>query len=379
MKLTEFAFCNWNRFEYLKDFCDITYTLPEILNQLENEFDIEKVYYTNNYGECNIVSATEAFFKSSYTNKQGDNIWLRFTKNPKQYPVWYYQDFIPEKEFIRTQFRKNNVSYGDFIFQDFSSMLNFYESINNAAEEENWKRKNELDSKMNFPILASYLEHTFKRIVSEDKLIYSKDGKYIIFNTGLLDKKYLLDINVFAEIKKVDFAGTEIIVYKNPEIILEDNRKIINMFGNVNPPIANYFNNMNEVIFNPDYDLILNWVHIFEERYSRIPAEVLDTSNNDISLVILKFKGNENTIKKLARRNYKLVVPQFYNDKIQFLLPVYLGSTLQGQPDFALVLDCDHENECYYGTTILTVEMAYQNARLLAKTDSPWLKNITIG
>lgn len=67
-----------------------------------------------------------------------------------------------------------------------------------------------------------------------------------------------------------------------------------------------------------------------------------------------------------------MVVPQFYNGEIQFLMPVYLGTEFSGKPDFALVLALDESN-IYLGTTILTVEMAYQNARLIAKPDNPWL------
>ena len=70
-----------------------------------------------------------------------------------------------------------------------------------------------------------------------------------------------------------------------------------------------------------------------------------------------------------------MVVPQYYNNSIQFLMPIYLGTEFNGKPDFALVLSMDNSTQMpfYRGTTILTVEMAYQNARLLAKPDNPWL------
>jgi hypothetical protein len=70
-----------------------------------------------------------------------------------------------------------------------------------------------------------------------------------------------------------------------------------------------------------------------------------------------------------------MVVPQYYNNSIQFLMPIYLGTEFTGKPDFALVLSYDDSTgtPLYRGTTILTVEMAYQNARLLAKPDNPWL------
>ncbi len=87
--------------------------------------------------------------------------------------------------------------------------------------------------------------------------------------------------------------------------------------------------------------------------------------------------------KMLAKRNYKLVVPQFYSGKIQFLMPIFLSGDLSRDPDFALVLnplrssDSDKVNS-YEATTIITLDMAYKNARLIAKPDNTWLKPSSI-
>ncbi len=81
----------------------------------------------------------------------------------------------------------------------------------------------------------------------------------------------------------------------------------------------------------------------------------------------------EGTIKDAVRRvkrNYKTAVPQFYNGNLQLLLPICLSS--KASADLALVVS--KENGVYRATTCLTLDMAINNARLIAKPDDEWLK-----
>lgn len=75
-------------------------------------------------------------------------------------------------------------------------------------------------------------------------------------------------------------------------------------------------------------------------------------------------------IKKKVSTNYKLAIPQYYEGKIQLLLPLCLG-TDNGKPDLALAVT--KLETCYQGHTCLTLDMAYNNARLIAKPESNWL------
>ena len=70
--------------------------------------------------------------------------------------------------------------------------------------------------------------------------------------------------------------------------------------------------------------------------------------------------------------NYKIAVPQFYNNKFQLLLPLNLtvGSP---NPDLALVAQ-KLNNKTYTARTCLTLRMAYNNARLIVRPQSNWLK-----
>ena len=53
-------------------------------------------------------------------------------------------------------------------------------------------------------------------------------------------------------------------------------------------------------------------------------------------------------------------------------MPIYLNGSYKQAPDFALVLT--PENGIYVPETILPIEGAYQNARLIAMPDEAWLK-----
>ena len=80
---------------------------------------------------------------------------------------------------------------------------------------------------------------------------------------------------------------------------------------------------------------------------------------------------------KRVEWNYKTAIPTYYIEEreISILLPLALES--KGKINVALV--CKHSYNPqkninnYVGKTILTLEMAYSNARLITRPDSDWL------
>jgi hypothetical protein len=90
----------------------------------------------------------------------------------------------------------------------------------------------------------------------------------------------------------------------------------------------------------------------------------------------------EGSIKR-ATANPRCAIPQFFVDKLntsrkgslQLLLPINLQSSF-GAPDCAVVLDYvekEGEEPMYHITTLLSLDMAYANARLIQKIDQEWL------
>lgn len=375
MILNDFAFCHENRFNYLIDLVETDETTYNLKRMLEDDFDITNVKYQKSGVDSNGADADVAYFRSSHVTLEGSPVWVVFETNDRpNSQKWFLLEFVSEQELQYRILRKNNIECYNIIFDSFGDMRTFLDDLRNAAQEEEWKFKSDTSSTHDWPVLRSYFEYTFKRLMSENKILYSDDRKKAIFNTGLLDREFLMDIYVMLDVKKIQILGQEVMIFSKPEIIIEDNRRIAEYFGKVTPELAKYFTKISDIVYNPDLDLDLNWKHIFKERVIRIPEEVIQSCGS-IKEIVQKFRGNEEILKKLAKRNYKMVVPQFHHGKIQFLLPVYLGTEYSCRPDFALVLDYDEKNNYYFGSTILTVGMAYNNARLIAKPDNPWLTN----
>ena len=61
-------------------------------------------------------------------------------------------------------------------------------------------------------------------------------------------------------------------------------------------------------------------------------------------------------------------------NRIQYLMPLYFDSSYEEAPELAIVIGRDSGFWCVY--TILEVDTAYDNARLIAKPDGTWLKAI---
>lgn len=61
----------------------------------------------------------------------------------------------------------------------------------------------------------------------------------------------------------------------------------------------------------------------------------------------------------------------YFNGQIQLLLPLCLVDP--DKTDLALVVTKNSSGSYYQGHTCLTLEMAYNNARLIAKPESNWL------
>lgn len=85
-------------------------------------------------------------------------------------------------------------------------------------------------------------------------------------------------------------------------------------------------------------------------------------------------------VEKKLRRNFKLALPFYYHNtetderKIQLLIPLYFpGAPVR----LALVLDKVKQKEPYYlAITVLPVEWAYMNSRLIVRPDEEWAKII---
>ena len=275
---------------------------------------------------------------------------------------------------------KNKMSYlfkmGDFYFENIDECQTFLEDIAQATIPESWKYRNKT-TVIKHPILKSYLETVFVRLKKENKVLKSNDGKYIIFNTNLLNK-FFQDIYIIAEVHAAD----DIEVYMKPIRTSKESYAELRRYGfeGMVPEPPKFFDNVNEVIFNTSWMIDKNYdslTHIIEQRKDRFPANMRD--QNPYTLARKLYDAIDYAV-AIAQRNYKYIVPIYYPkyDRISFLMPIFLDGTYNTSPDFALVLQTDAENKIYITRTILDLETGYQDARLVAKPDESWLNPVTL-
>ena len=275
---------------------------------------------------------------------------------------------------------KNKMSYlfkmGDFYFENIDECQTFLEDIAQATIPESWKYRNKT-TVIKHPILKSYLETVFVRLKKENKVLKSNDGKYIIFNTNLLNK-FFQDIYIIAEVHAAD----DIEVYMKPIRTSKESYAELRRYGfeGMVPEPPKFFDNVNEVIFNTSWMIDKNYdslTHIIEQRKDRFPANMRD--QNPYTLARKLYDAIDYAV-AIAQRNYKYIVPIYYPkyDRISFLMPIFLDGTYNTSPDFALVLQTDAENKIYITRTILDLETGYKDARLVAKPDESWLNPVTL-
>lgn len=251
----------------------------------------------------------------------------------------------------------------DLYFPNWHDGPKFLAELAEMAIKEKWKY-DAFASRLEHPILKSYLAKTYERVKQQGKVV--RAGSRMLFNTGLINR-WFKEIYVVAE---EDPHNASALLNAYP--ILENDRMVLEAFKNQKPGIATYFSSLADVMFDPALDVVTDDIHIIEDNKDRIPARYWDMPSS-LNFV---FQSAVQSARVLARRNYKLVVPQFYAGRIQFLMPIFLSGEFSGVPDCALALERIHDS--YRGNTILTLDMAYQNARLIAKPDPTWLDPETI-
>ena len=263
---------------------------------------------------------------------------------------------------------------------EFAYVPNWYDQLIALADlalPESWRFKEPSSSPKNMdtPILEKYVNYVFKKQVIDfnnfqyesdpeyaDKIFYLRNEK-ACFHTGLYTKNYKSIYGCFTRNKRKDtlldwyFRG---------------------FFNDVAPDMK-YVQPLPEkpmfllptsgMAYLPGWEIRVNVDHILcdPDNFARLPIEVQRTKNLTLLL---------ETAVELARRKASfepgIVVPQGYQGKVQFLLPLCLLDT--EHTDLAMTLT--PMDEYYLGHTCLTLEMAYLNARLIGKPVAPWLTEL---
>jgi hypothetical protein len=233
------------------------------------------------------------------------------------------------------------------------------DTLANLAEPEIWDYQN-TSVPYHKPILFNYLKYTYTRLAEEEKIELSNDGQYVVFNTGLVTPN---QEPIFA------FFGRNQIPNNQPWFLRDWVRRgehDLVRFQRL-PDMAHYFGSPSSLVFDSSKEFRANIEHIIADNKQRFPAPYDSMAEYMLQTFL---KGAIDNAKERVRRNYKTAIPQYYRGRIQLLLPLCLSAATRA--DLALVVE-DH-GPFYRASTCLTLDMAYNNARQLAKPDRDWLQ-----
>ncbi len=257
-------------------------------------------------------------------------------------------------------------------FAEFSDYnLALQDLAENKCEEEDWDY---INNKQNgIPVLRSYMNQTCKQLVRQDKVIFGSSycgDEYAYFNTGLVDT-FQNEIYAYFQ-KNKKYSENQPWGIQIPKwVFLEFNtdQSWYYKYFSEQADIASYFaeTDATKLVFDTTLTIRPNWEHLLK-RQKRIDSPSIQTMNEqDFRDAI------EDSVRmaiKRIRRNYKTAIPHFYDNDIQFLLPMSERKN-RGIAIAAMVVE--KQEQIYVISTILTLDQAYNNARLLAKPDREWL------
>ncbi len=233
------------------------------------------------------------------------------------------------------------------------------DSLATMAEPEDWDYKR-TPSEHPKPILFNYLVYTYGRLVEEGKIELSPDEKNAVFNTGLVTVNQepvfaLFETNLNPDQQNWFLTGW----YRRGQYQLGRFPKL--------PEVAHYLDDRASLVFYPEREFRENIEHIVEHNRERFPEPFRSMDSYSLRTFL---RGAIDNAKERARRNYKTAIPQYYQGRVQLLLPLCLSSP--SQAEMALVVE--NFESFYRASTCLTLDMAYNNARQLARPDKDWLQ-----
>lgn len=223
-----------------------------------------------------------------------------------------------------------------------------------------------------YDILKWYLNYTFCRLKQQqaeqissgyqpDKIVFSRDARRVCFNTGLLTPK---DEDIYVVFSRYEgpnpskFADWSLDGYYCEAQICRDFQPL--------PTLADYIMCANDVYFDPTLQIFVNYEHILgsDENRERLPKELTQNGHERTTIA-----GSVIILRKRIRRNHHLAIPHWYRDHLQLLLPLYIDAN---QPPVGALV-AEKVESGYRVATILTLEQAYKNARVVSQIEHNWL------
>lgn len=230
------------------------------------------------------------------------------------------------------------------------------------------------------------LINRMERLKAEDKMI--KRGALMVCHSGFYSKNGMYPILLVA--KREGSGNLKVDFYNRQD---KDGRALVNKIGNLEPEPPSF----SEDPFESSLDIIPEYGHILEERHERLPevlidnlrflpdhnSEILQLSDKQIiekygNYFLRQLMGSIKFTSILLKNKTMTPAPMWYKrtNKMCWTVPLFLG--INDKPDVALVLEktITNERSFYKAHTIIPLEKAYLNARLIGKVTQDWLMAI---
>ena len=203
--------------------------------------------------------------------------------------------------------------------------------------------------------------------------VYSEDKRKLLFNTNLIDTYgnfiYVIDhtpntTQYFKKRLSIMQSKTGLI---EEGFKLEDIRKL--------PGTVQFVKDPRDCVFTgkiDDFDLEddehLN--HIINERRMRFPDSYKDVSCKNICD---KLKTSIEQAIRISEIDHRYIVPLYniVHDEVEFMIPFHLDTHYGQRPELAIIIA--NKRGLWKIFTVLHVEDAYDNARLLCNHGNTWL------
>lgn len=228
-----------------------------------------------------------------------------------------------------------------------------YQYLADLADPEDWGEDGR--------VLVNYIDFTYRR-AAELMRRQGACGSYIVvdgeaacLDTGLFTSRFeeiyaLFERNSRPDAQPWFLKG----FYKASDTALAG--------IDVLPERVHYAENPADLVYDFHLAVRPNIDHILgdENNLLRVPEALRGSSN--ARLLRRVFEGAIAEAERKAAANYTIAVPQYYNGRIQLLLPLCLTGDM---PELALTIQ--REEGFYSARTCLTLEMAYNNARQICR------------
>lgn len=234
-----------------------------------------------------------------------------------------------------------------------------YQRLVELADPEDWGQENR--------VLVNYIDFTYRRAAALERRAggsesyIAVDGNFACFDTGLFTSRFE---EIYALFERNERPGAQPWFLKGFFKASDTALACVDVL----PERIHYTENPADLVYDFRLSVRPNIDHILgdENNLLRVPAALRGPGNE--RLLRRVFEGSIAEAERKAAANYTIAVPQFYNGRVQLLLPLCLTGDV---PELALTIQ--REDGFYSARTCLTLEMAYNNARQICRPMASWL------